>query len=91
MAIAVIFTPPSMNAKTYDEVIRKLEAAGAGKPKGRLHHFCYGSGDRLRVFDMWESAESFEAFGKTLQPILSEIGFDPGTPAISGIHNTIPG
>lgn len=91
MAIAVVFTPPSMNARQYDEVIRKLELAGAGKPKGRLRHFCYGSGDQLRVFDLFESRESFEAFGKTLQPILNEVGLDPGTPAISDIHNIIDG
>ena len=91
MAIAVVFTPPSMSAEQYDEIIRKLKSAGAGKPKGRLHHFCYGSGEQLRVFDMWDSPESFEAFGKTLRPILSEVGLDPGAPVVSDIHNTIEG
>ena len=68
MAIAVVFTPPSMSAKQYDEIIRKLERAGAGKPKGRRQHVCYGSGDQLRVFDIWESPESVEAFGKHSGP-----------------------
>ena len=91
MAIAIVFTPPSMSITQYNEIIRKLESAGAGKPKGRLHHFCYGSGDQLRVFDTWESPESFEAFGKTLRPILSELRLDPGAPSVSEIHNTIEG
>ena len=91
MAIAVLFTPPSMNVAKYDECIRRLEQAGAGAPAGRLYHACYGSGDQLRVFDVWDSKESFERFGQTLMPILQEIGLDPGQPAISEIHNTIQG
>ncbi len=91
MAIAVVFTPPSMTTRQYDEVIQKLESADAGKPAGRLHHFCYGSAHQLRVFDIWDSPESFEAFGKTLRPVLSEVGLDPGAPAIMEVHHTIEG
>ena len=89
MAIAVVFTPPSMSVRQYDEIIQKLESAGAGKPAGRLHHFCYGSTHQTRVLEMWESPESFEAFGKALRPVLSEVGLDSGAPAIAEIHNTI--
>lgn len=91
MAIAVVFTPSSMNAAKYDECIRLLEQAGAGAPQGRLYHACYGSNDQLRVFDVWDSKESFERFGQTLMPILQQIGLDPGQPSISEIHKTIQG
>ena len=91
MAIAVVFTPPSMNVAKYDECIRRLEQADAGAPAGRLYHACYGSKDQLRVFDVWDSQESFEQFGQTLMPILQEIGLDPGQPSISEIHKTIQG
>ena len=70
MAIALVFTPASMTAAHYDDVIKRLEAAGAGAPPGRLYHVCFGSGDRLRVVDVWESQETFDAFGRTLMPIL---------------------
>lgn len=91
MAITVRFTPKSMSAAKYDECIRRLEAAGAGAPKGRLYHVSYGSKDDLRVVDVWESSESFDEFGKTLMPILQDLGIDPGTPEISEAHNIIPG
>jgi len=89
MAIAISFTPQSMNAAKYDEVIRRLEQAGAGAPDGRRYHVCYGSEDALRVLDIWESSAQFEKFGETLIPILQAVGVDPGQPEISDLHNTI--
>jgi hypothetical protein len=85
------FSPKSMSATQYDEVIARLAAAGVGAPKGRLHHAAYGSPSALRVFDIWESSESFEEFGKTLVPILHDAGVDPGNPEVSEIHNIIVG
>ena len=66
-------------------------AAGAGTPPGRLHHICFGSGDKLQVFDIWESQQAFDAFGETLMPILDEVGLDSGQPTIEPVHNVIPG
>ncbi len=89
MAIAMYFHPQSMSAAQYDEVIRRLEAAGAGRPGGRLHHSCFGAGDSMMVYDVWESQEAFDAFAPTLMPILESIGLDPGTPDVMPIHNLI--
>jgi hypothetical protein len=89
MSIAFLFTPRSMTAAQHDEVIKQLEKAGAGRPKGRLYHACYGTGDHMRVFDVWDSKESFELFGRTLMPILEKAGFDPGQPEIFPLHTTI--
>lgn len=91
MPIGIYFNPASMNAAQYDEVIRRLEAAGAGKPAGRLYHACFGSGDKLQVFDIWQSQQDFDTFGQTLMPILQQIGLDPGQPAVEPVHNLIPG
>jgi hypothetical protein len=91
MALAITFTPVSMTAGQYDACIRSLEQAGAGAPRGRLYHACHRSGDQLRVFDVWESRESFERFAQTLMPILQQLGIDPGQPEITEIHNIIPG
>ena len=91
MAIAVRFTPKSMSTEKYDGIIRRLEQAGAGAPKGRLYHVCYGSKSDLLVVDVWESQETFDEFGQTLMPILQEVGVDPGEPEISEVHNTITG
>jgi hypothetical protein len=36
MSILTVFTRSSMNAEKYNRVISELDAAGQGKPKGRL-------------------------------------------------------
>ena len=89
MAIGVYFHPESMTTAQYDEVIRKLEAAGAGQPAGRLHHSCFGPDEHLMVYDVWDSASSFEAFGQTLMPILEEVGVKAGQPDVMPVHNVI--
>jgi hypothetical protein len=89
MAIGIYFHPESMSAKQYDEVTRRLDAAGVGRPKGRLHHSAFGPENALMVYDVWESQETFDEFGKTLMPILKDLGVDPGQPDIVPVHNMI--
>ena len=89
MAIAAYFNPEAMTAEQYDQVMAALEAAGAGSPAGRIHHSSFGAPDHLMVYDVWESAEAFEAFGETLGPILAQLGVDVGEPEIMPVHNHI--
>ena len=89
MALGFYFSPAAMSARQYDACIQKLEAAGAGAPKGRLYHACFGPSDKLAVFDVWDSQDNFNRFGETLMPILKELGVDPGQPAVMPIHNII--
>lgn len=91
MAIGIYFRPASMTAEQYDEVIRRLDAAGAGKPAGRSYHVCFGEGTELAVFDVWDSQEAFDKFGATLMPILQEMRLDPGQPSVATVHNVITG
>lgn len=91
MAITAHFKPKSMNAAQYDEALRRLEAAGAAAPAGRIHHLCFGAGDKLEVIDVWETPESFQQFGATLGPILGDIGIDAGEPTILPLYNAIAG
>jgi hypothetical protein len=91
MAIGVYFSPAAMSAAKYDECIALLRKAGAGHPSGRTHHACFGSSDKLSVFDVWTSQAAFDKFGKTLMPILAEIGVDPGQPSVVPMHNVLFG
>jgi hypothetical protein len=91
MAIGIYFSPASMTAQQYDACIRLLKERGAGHPAGRLYHACFGEPGKLAVFDVWESQESFDRFGETLQPILQEVGLDPGQPHVMPMHNVITG
>lgn len=91
MAISVLFTPPSMTADQYDEITRQLEQAGVGAPAARLYHICFGTGDKMRVQDIWNSVEEFQQFGGTLMPILQKLGIDPGQPEVTPAYNIITG
>jgi hypothetical protein len=46
---------------------------------------------QIQVFDVWDSQESFDAFGETLVPIMTALGADPRQPMVSQVHNTIQG
>jgi len=78
-----------MTASQYDECIKRLESAGAGNPKGRLYHVCYGDPKNLMVTDVWDSVENFQKFGETLMPVLKEIDIDAGQPAVHAVHNIV--
>jgi hypothetical protein len=91
MAITVIVTPSSMDARQYDEANKRLEAAGASAPPRRLYHVCFGTGTSLRVVDVWESQDAFNAFGQTLMPILRLTGVDPEQLEVAEVHNIIKG
>ena len=91
MALGMYFTPASFAPAQYDEAIKRLEAAGAGSPPGRLYHVALESGGNVQVFNIWESQEAFQKFGETLIPILSELGVDPGEPMVQPVRNVVQG
>ena len=91
MALGIYFPMESMSTEQYDDVVRRLEAAGAGSPPGRSYHCAFSGGSGLHVFDVWDSQESFDEFGQTLMPILGEVGVDPAEPQIAEVHNIITG
>ena len=43
------------------------------------------------MFDIWESQGDFDAFGKTLVPILTELGVELKEPMVATVHNVIKG
>lgn len=90
MAIVVKFKVSNMTAEKYDTVLQCLEAAGAGAPPGRLHHVSYGSRDNLQVIDVFDSPQSLENFGKTLTPILQDLGIK-AEPNVEEAYNIIKG
>jgi hypothetical protein len=89
VAIGIYFSPAAMSAEKYDECIKLLKKAGAGNPPGRSYHASFGPKDKLMVFDVWTSQAAFDKFGKTLMPILQQIGLDPGQPTVMPVHKVI--
>ena len=89
MAVTILFTPAAMDASQYDEIIARLKQAGMFPAPGMISHVCFGGGNKLRVFDVWESQETFNEFGKALLPILQELGVEAGQPEVGEIHNAL--
>jgi len=91
MALGIYFVHDNLNPANYGEAIKKLEAAGAGSPKGRTLHVALESNGAIQVFDIWESQADFDAFGSTLLPILAELGVELNEPMVATVHNVIRG
>jgi len=91
MAFVVKFKPAGFTAAKYQETIKQLSAAGAGSPKGRSYHVCYGNPDSVDITDVWDSMEDFQAFGVTLIPIMNSLGVDPGKPDVQEIYGIVKG
>jgi quinol monooxygenase YgiN len=88
--IVALFDLGSTSAQ-YEQVMRDLEAAGAGKPKGRLYHVAAPDNGRWLVIDVWESGEALNQFAQTLMPILQKAGVQANPPKTYPVHNIIPG
>ena len=82
MSILVRFSPPSLTAEQYDESVRRLQEAGHFPPEGMEYHVCFGSDENLRVSEIWDSREQWQAFGEKLMPLLAEVGIEPGEPEV---------
>jgi len=90
MSIVVRFTPTNLTTEKYEESLRRLEEAGAWPPDGLDYHVFFGPENDLRVSEIWDSREQFEAFGEPLMPILADIGIEfSGEPEIFEVHHTI--
>ena len=89
MSIVVRFNPTSLTTEKYDEALRRHEEAGVEfPPDGLDYHVCFGSDGNLRVSEIWDSREQFEAYGERLMPILADVGIEfSGEPEIFEVHN----
>jgi len=83
MSIVVRFSPTNLTTEKYDESVRRLEEAGVWPhPDGLEYHVFFGSEGNLRVSEIWDSREQFEAYGMRLMemPVFADIPFDSGGP-----------
>ena len=88
MSIVVRFNPTNLTAEKYDASTSALEEAGvAFPPEGLDYHVCFGSDGNLRVSEIWDSREQFEAFGERLMPVLAKVGIEfSGEPEVFEVH-----
>jgi hypothetical protein len=78
--IAVYIPGSAMTDEQYNEIDGKLREAMGGNPQGMKLHTCFREGDKLAIFDVWDSQEAFEALGAVLMPIVKEVGVEMSPP-----------
>lgn len=73
MAIMITFDYTGSQSQ-FDQIWHELRAIGQQDPKARLSHVACPNGTGMFVVDVWESQETFEAFGAHLMPIIQKVG-----------------
>jgi hypothetical protein len=89
VSVLIRFSPPSLTAEQYDEVVRRLYKDGVFPAEGLDYEICFGSDGNLKVSQVWDSQEQLDAFGAALRPILADMGINPGEPELLEVHNVI--
>jgi hypothetical protein len=89
VSLLIRFSPPSLTAQQYDEVVRRLTEKGIFPADGLDYEICFGSEGNLKVSQVWDSKEQMDAFGEGLKPVLADMGIDPGQPEVVPVHNII--
>ena len=95
MAVCMVFTPPQdvFSKETYDKVIEHLGEAWP-PPTMTSHVMGTTAEGEVRIVDVFESAEAFEAFAQTHAPVYEQMGISVDVilqhASVFEIENTIP-
>ncbi len=84
MAVAIVMEFPEGTLAQYDEAVSRMgfTPGGAGPPQS-LFHWVTETDGGIRVTDVWESKEAFDAFAEArIGPVTAEVGI-PGPPTIT--------
>ena len=81
MAIVMNMRWPEASLEQYD-ALREIVSWETDVPKGGIFHVAAHDGTQMRVTDVWESAEDFQAFvDSRLMPAVQQVGVQ-GEPII---------
>jgi hypothetical protein len=88
-SIVVRYTAgPDVTTEQYEETIRRLENSGDWLPEGLDYHVAFPSNGNLRVSEIWDSREQFNAFAERLMPVLDDVGIKfSAPPEILKVHS----
>jgi hypothetical protein len=88
MGILVRYHPTNVTPETYDKVNKQITESGDWPPDGFVYHVCFGSHDDLKVSEIWDSREQFEASAPQRMPILEAAGIEfAGEPEVLDVYN----
>jgi hypothetical protein len=90
MSIVVRFPPSGTTAEQYEEASRRLTESGNWPADGLDYHVAFGPPSDLRVSEIWDSREQWEAFTEHLMPVLADVGIQvAGEPEVLEVHNIV--
>jgi hypothetical protein len=89
MSILCRFSPSSITTEQYDESVRRLQESGDIPAEGMNYHCAFFVEGNLRVSEVWDSREQWEAFAERLMPVLADIGIETGEPEVLEVHNIV--
>jgi hypothetical protein len=83
------------SADQYDAVDKAIDARG-NPPDGLISHTAQDLGGKVRIVDVWESAEQFGAFmenraGPTIAETLGDDAPEVPAPEFTELHNAYKG
>jgi len=89
MAVAVQMDFDGGTFEQYDKVCRKMGLSPKGPgPAGTISHFATMTDSGLRVVDVWETQEQFQAFAQEqIGPFAQEEGLAPPNLTFFEVHN----
>jgi len=84
MAVGIVMDFNGATLEQYDQVIEKMHLTPGGQgPPGALFHWCTATDSGIRVVDVWQTREQYDAFARDqIGPITAEVGL-PGPPDVS--------
>ena len=94
MAVAIIMDFEGATLDQYDQIVEKMGLDPGGQtPPGALFHWVTATDDGIRVTDVWESKEQFDAFSEEqIGPFSQEVGItDPPRTTVHDVHNHLSG
>ncbi|HXY85549.1 MAG TPA: hypothetical protein VEH52_08705 [Gaiellaceae bacterium] len=88
MGIVVRYNPVGVTGAAYDKVNARIQGTLDWPPEGLEFHVSFGEEGDLRVSEVWNSREQWEAWAQQIMPILvdEEIQF-AGDPEVFEVHN----
>jgi hypothetical protein len=85
MAVASEMTFEGATPDQYDEVMALMSPCDGTRPSppGALFHWAAATGDGIRIVDVWETQEQFDAFAQAeIGPYSQQVGI-PAPPEVT--------
>jgi hypothetical protein len=89
MAVGMSLRWPGLSLDQYDATMKEL-GLDDELPQGGIAHFAGELNGELRAFDVWESAEDFQAFAESRLAAATQAAGIEGEPQVEifELHNT---